>query len=222
MTEKIALFDFCETLANFQTADRFVDYVRENDRRRSILFLKMIHSVLRRTRIIAALSLLFPHKSINKRIYALQLRGLRYEEIDHYARLYYNTVIHPNLIPRMLEELQRQQIDGYRIVLVSGGYDFYLKYFAAEFRIETNDIICTSFVFKNGKCTGLFQGQDCLFDEKVKRINRLLKDHQESSIAYSDSKSDLPMLEWAKTAIVVREISGKKWNNKYNEIVWER
>ena len=32
--KKIALFDFCETIANFQTADAFVDFVRFNENKK--------------------------------------------------------------------------------------------------------------------------------------------------------------------------------------------
>ena len=31
--EKVAFFDFCETLVDFQTADAFCDYVRERTKK---------------------------------------------------------------------------------------------------------------------------------------------------------------------------------------------
>ena len=217
---KVALFDFCETLANFQTADAYVDYVRNHCGKLSVKFYKLIHTILAKTRIICLLSILFPKRSINKRIYALQLSGFSLYDLDIMGKEYYENVVRPNLIYEVIKELKRLQERKYRIILVSGGYCFYLKYFAIEYGIAENDIICTSFAFSNGKCTGTFHGKDCLFEEKVKRLDVKIKKYQNDSVAFSDSLSDLPMLEWAGEGVVVRKRNKKKWNSKYKEILW--
>lgn len=219
--EKVALFDFCGTLANFQTADPFVDYVRLHSKRFAVLFYKQLHRLLCLLRIIKILTDLFPQKSINKRIYALQLRGFSYKELDQMAYGYYLDIVRPNLIERTLDELIRRQNEGWRIVIVSGGYDFYIKYFAMEYGIILKDIICTSFKFKDGICTGLFEGKDCLFTEKVNRLNNYMKEYQRNSVAYSDSNSDTPFLSWASVGYVVRNSQTESWDadGLFEEIV---
>jgi len=220
--KKIALFDFCGTLANYQTADPFIDYVRNHSNRFGVLLFKQLHRLLCVLRIVKLLSFLFPYKSVNKRIYALQLRGFSYEELDHLACGYYLDMVRPNLIERTIAELNRLQSKGYRVVIVSGGYDLYIKYFAEEYGILKKDVICTSFKFRNGICTGFFEGKDCLFTEKVKRLNQSMKDYQNNSVAYSDSKSDIPFLSWATNGFVVRERIKPSWDNnhKFDEIEW--
>ena len=213
---KVALFDFCETIANFQTADAYVDYVRNNSRRSSSRIYKIIHTILAKTRVIKLLSILLPKSSINKRIYALQLRGIPSSELDFLGKGYYEDIIRPNLIHPVIEELKRLQEKGYRIVLVSGGYDLYLKYFANEYGISNNDLICTNFIFSKGVCTGRFLGKDCLYEEKVRRLNLKMKSNQRGSIAFSDSQSDAPMLEWADEGIVVRNVNKNKCVGKIN------
>ena len=219
--KKIALFDFCETIANFQTADAFVDFVRFNENKKSIKQWKRLHSILKRTKIVKILSLLFPQHSINKRIYAMQLRGLSYDRLNELAKDYYKQVICQNLIPDVLNELIKLRNEGYRILLVSGGYDLYLNYFAEDYSINSKDVISTKFYFKGGICTGMFDGKDCMGKEKVIRLNQHIIKDRYYSIAFSDSKSDIPMLDWADEGIVIRKSSNNKWNKKYKEIIWK-
>lgn len=219
---KIAFFDFCETIANFQTADAFIDYVRSKEKRRSVYFYYKLYTLFRTFRIIQLLSIIFPKKSINKKMYALQLRGIQLKELELLAERYYYEKVRPNLIVATINELINLRNNNVRIVLVSGGYDLYLKHFAKEYGILESDIISTSFKISNGRCTGLFNGNDCLYEEKVKRLNEHYKEYKCCSIAFSDSKSDLPMLEWANEAIVVRERNKNKWNNNFKELVWEK
>lgn len=220
-SKNVALFDFCGTIANFQTADPFVDYVRLHSKRFAVLFFKHLHRLLCLLRIIKILTILFPRKSVNKRLYALQLRGFSYEELDQMAYGYYLDKVRPNLIVRTLDELKRRQNEGWRIVIVSGGYDLYINYFAKEYGIEMKDIICTSFKFKDGICTGHFEGKDCLFTEKVNRLNKYMKEYQRYSVAYSDSNSDIPFLSWANVGYVVRKSQIESWDVEglFEEIV---
>ena len=207
---KVALFDFCETLANFQTADAYVDYVRNHTTKKSVGKWKKFHEILKKIYVIKILARLLPKSSINKRIYSLQLKGMTVNELDSYANEYYLNVIRPNLIKPVVELLQQLKDEGYRIVLVSGGYGIYLKYFADEFQIAPENVIATNLKIKNGVCTGTFVGKDCLFEEKVKRLNLIFRKSEIYARAYSDSKSDLPMLEWADEGIVVRRKDKRK------------
>lgn len=219
---KVAMFDFCGTLANFQTADPFVDFVRLHSRRFSSFWLKILHTIMRKLQIIKFLTFLYPYKSLNKRIYALQLRGLSFSELDKLAKSYYINIVRPNLIQRSVEELTRLQREGSRIVVVSGGYDLYIKYFAKEFGINPEDLICTSLKFSNEVCTGLLNGNDCMFSEKVRRLDKSLKEFQKYSVAYSDSKSDIPFLEWAEIGYVVVKTGQENWDikKKYKRLEW--
>lgn len=221
---KIAFFDFCETLVNFQTADNFIYYIRKNSKRkRWMLVWNYIRIFLVYTKIIYYLTRIFPKSSIHKRLVLFQLKGYTNIEVDKYAQLYYNKCIRPNLIEPVIDEMKFLQKEGYRIVIVSGGYDVYLKYFAIEFGIALKDILSTKIKFnKKGICCGVFDGIDCLWNNKVLILSKFYKKNSIYSIAFSDSETDLPLLNWANKGIVVRRNDIKPWDSKgiFKEIVW--
>jgi len=221
---KVALFDFCETLVDFQTADAYVHYVREITGNKRMLRLNIVHSILIRIKVIRLLSLIFRYSSINKRIILYQLKGFTQQELDRYAEQYYANRIKPKLNKLLIKELILKQQEGYTIVLVSGGYDIYLKFFSVEFNID--GLISTKIRFKNNKCTGKFDGIDCLWDNKITLLENYFKGQQidkQKSYAYSDSKSDLPLLRWVNNGVVVRKDMPSKWALKegFCQIVWK-
>lgn len=219
---KIALFDFCETIANFQTADAFVDYVRQCKNDRKMLCLETIQLFLRRVCIIRVLEKITGYRlSINKRLKLFQLKGICKTEIEKYSYLYYVNKIKPNLIHLILDKLIQLRNEGYSIYLVSGGYNIYLQHFVDEYKL--NGLISTRIGFRDGICTGKFDGIDCLNDNKVTLLNRHFKKKPSSSIAYSDSKSDLPFLLWADDGVVVSKSKSQKWakDNYLKEIIWD-
>lgn len=217
---KVALFDFCETLANFQTADPFVDYVRVSKQSKRMVFwdnLKKLHDKCRLVGFIEYL--FFRTQSVGKRLKCYQLKGLSEMYLKEMAKCYYEEVIKPNLIPRMVEEMEKLK-SSYDIYLVSGGYDLYLNYFVKDYSL--NGCISTKIKFKDGVCTGTFDGNDCMNFNKVKLLETFFKVKPKHVIAYSDSKSDLPLLTWANEGIVVQKVDKPKWASNYNfkEILW--
>ena len=220
---KIAIFDFCETIANFQTADAFVVYVREKTKSKSMCRKEYIRLFLRKTRILAILSILFNHSSINKRLVLWQLKGFSQEIIEHLAEEYYNDKIRPNFIEPVLSRLKELKKEGWRIVVISGGYEIYLRYFCIEFNIRLSDLIAVKIGFNDGLCNGQFDGGDRLWD-KVEQLNERFTKSSVDSIAFSDSITDLPLLLWANKSFVVRRKDRQPWynRNKFQEIIWSQ
>jgi HAD superfamily phosphoserine phosphatase-like hydrolase len=219
--EKIALFDFCETLANFQTGDAFVFYVRDHYPRKQALRRCFIHTILRKCQIIRILGHMFPRASINKRLVLWQLKGYNKETLDKGSYEYYTQIVKPNLIERTINELTDLQNKGWRILIVSAGYEYYLKHFCRDFGISQDDLIADRIAFDGCICKGCFADGDRLWDKDIKLSQKINKDNA-FVVAYSDSKSDLPMLQWADEAFVIRRKDKKSWANKYNfkEILW--
>lgn len=220
---KVALFDFCETIANFQTADAFIDYVRSITRRRSMINKEKIRLFLKRTYILKVLGRIYPRYSLNKRLILWQLRGFTEHELEQYAQTYYEVKIKPNLISDVVKELINHQNNGWRVLIVSAGYEIYLKYFCLDFNIPLEDLIAVKIKFKRDLCLGCFDGGDRLWD-KIDKLNERFDRSSLISIAYSDSPTDLPLLKWAKEAVVVRRTDKISWSNNLNfkEIVWSK
>ena len=220
---KVALFDFCETIANFQTADAYVDYVREKLDDKRMCWLEKVQNFLRKIKIIQIVEKITRYNySINKRIKLLQLRNQSYEELQLLAGEYYQEVIKPNFIPIMMEKLLDLQKQGYTVALVSGGYDIYLRYFMEDYGLD--DLISTKIGFKNGNCTGKFDGIDCLREGKTILLDNYFDSKPEYCVAFSDSQSDVPFLRWADEAHVVSKENHQKWveNYNFNEIIWTK
>lgn len=218
---KIAFFDFCETLVDFQTADAFVDFVREKTQNQRMLKLQRLTTIFSWLKIIRIFETLTRHRlSINKQIILYQLKGFQHSQIDALAKSYYENRIRSNLILPLMDELKRLQNEHYEIVLVSGGYDIYLKYFAEEFSV--NNVISSSIGFKNGVCTGRFESIDCLNDNKVVLLNQKYDRDAIYSVAFSDSRSDIPLFKWVNEGYVVSRNYPQRWAKKYklNEIIW--
>ena len=220
---KVALFDFCETIANFQTADAYVDFVRERMNDSRMCKLEKVQRFLRTIKVIQIIEKLTKYRfSINKRIKLWQLRGRNLLELQALAKEYYEERIKPNFIPEIIERLFDLKGQGYSIYLVSGGYDIYLHYFAEE--KDLSGVISTKVGFKGNVCTGKFDGIDCLRDGKIILLNQYFPSKPTFSVAFSDSISDLPFLKWVDEGYVISRDKHQEWSTKNNlkEIIWTK
>lgn len=85
---------------------------------------------------------------------------------------------------------------GYRLVLVSGGLDFAIEPAVRHFGFD--DVICNRLEYNDGVATGEVTPPLLAEQEKVRAIERYCREYNVDSArskAYSDSLSDLPMLE---------------------------
>jgi phosphoserine phosphatase len=79
---------------------------------------------------------------------------------------------------------------------------------------------------KEGKVAGYFEGADCMFEEKVNRINLFLEEKKikvSESYCYTDSITDLPILNISNYPSVVSVQTEQNWATKqnFNQIVWK-
>ncbi|MGL5821655.1 MAG: HAD family hydrolase, partial [Sarcina sp.] len=118
---------------------------------------------------------------------------------------------------KKMEDLKKQ---NYIILLVSASPEIYLKYFEEETYVDM--VIATKFKIVNNKATNKIIGENCKGYEKVRKIEDYLKNNnleinKISSFSFSDSLSDIPMLELTNNAFL---INYKKANNKYKILKW--
>ena len=205
--EKIALFDFCDTMISFQSADAYVRYVKAHVHNSArMLFLEGIRGFLSKSRIMRILQKFSREGSINKKMLLTQLKGLSFLKMNELAEGFYREMIRPNYIPEVISEVKRHKQEGCRLFIVSGGYDVYLKYVADEFGFE--DYIATRLDFQEGKFTGRYKGEDCMNNTKIKLLKEYFgRENLKTcdSIAYSDSKSDIPLLKYCRRGVVVQK-----------------
>lgn len=219
-SNKVALFDFCETIANFQTADAYIDFVQSHSTQTN-KSIRILYNILNKYHVLGIVRRLFPRLSIDKRLILRQMKGRTYEEMDEFAKKYYESTIKPNLIQPVVGKLKEMQNEGYEIVIVSGGYDIYLKYFALEYNIRY--ILSTTIEFNYGICSGKFNGVDCMRASKLDYIHSALIGDCKKWFAFSDSITDLPMLELVGNPIVVSKNKSQIWAERrgLKQIIWK-
>lgn len=212
--EKIAFFDFCDTLVPFQSADAYVKYVIKHCGLKKVRIRRILYLLLQKFNLLNLFLKLT--KMTHKELFLLQIKGVSYVVMDEMAKRFYKEYIADNLIEKTYNELKKLQQEGHRIVLVSGGYDLYLHYFAVNNNVKDMDVVATNLLFKNGVFTGKMD-DDCMNENKVTRLERLFDKNKICSIAYSDSLSDLPLLRWVDEAYLVIPSSEKnKMKTQYN------
>lgn len=106
----------------------------------------------------------------------------------------------PKIRPKVLQLLQEHQKTGARVILASGTYHPVLAAVAGHYGFEA---IGTPLELQNGKLTGRVLGQISVGATKKHKLELALSG-QGLDIAYGDTMPDLPMLELAERAFVVR------------------
>jgi len=199
---KIALYDFCDTVVNFQTADEYV-YFAQN-----YLRLGSFHNTYMNRKVINAF---FENRwKAKKKAILYQLRGIEKAVITDAAYKYYKDRILPNIYAPIIEEMRKHRENGYDVYIVSAGYRIYLDFFAEDFSVK--GVIANEFEYHNEKFTGKLCRSDCYGEEKVLRLNETFAEQEiEHSISYSDSISDLPLLKWADRGVVVSRNAHRAW-----------
>lgn len=206
MSEEVILYDFCGTLVDFQTANAFVSFVIDKlGIRRS--FTEYLRLSLHRLHLIPIINRFHTGMSVNKALYLYLLKGYKYCILNSLAREFYNCCIKKHFVTTVLRKLQKDVSDGKNVIIISGGYDIYLKYFVEEFNIQ--HLICSKLQFKNNRFTGKIIGKDCMGSEKVRKLYNnfpLLKYNLKKQMTlYSDSPSDIPLFMECDIRIAVVE-----------------
>ena len=140
--------------------------------------------------------------------------GIKKEEMDKYAAEFYRSIVANRLHKSVIEALLAHQKSGHIVVVVSGGFEVYLKHFAKSYGIDY--LISTKLEFKNGIFTSKIAGDECLGDKKVELLGSELNLKEKefdlkNSFCYSDSRSDMPLFSLVGNKIVVKNAQSTDW-----------
>jgi HAD superfamily hydrolase (TIGR01490 family) len=212
----LVVFDFCETLVGFQTADRFIDYVIEKERYGKYRWVGFATRILSKLRFIAIVNKFSPKLNLAKRLKLFQIRGVENDRVEVLARDFYEQELMTNLIAPLYELFEHHIKQNDYVMLISGGYAPYIAVFIEQHGL--NRYFATEIGISDGKVTGFFLGKDCLFEQKVILLNEFLTNNSvlfAKSIVYSDSSTDVPLLQWADEGIVVSRHKPQSWARTY-------
>ena len=222
MKDKIALIDFCGTIADFQTFDPYLLYVieREYPHRSRVL---NSWPVRRGCELLTLIMHAFGWRHyLYKLLLVRQLNGLRREKLEEYGKLYYEQRIRNHLISSTLEIISALREQDYRLMIVSGGSELYIQWFAQEYGID--DVLGARFEYNSDICTGKLL-IECMGLEKQAILQEYMRSHGiagELAVGISDSRSDLPMLELCQKKIVISHHEHQQWVSEgMEEIVYK-
>lgn len=220
----LAIYDFCETLVDFQTGDEFINFIEKKTGNKRIIR----HESIRKNRPFSYFFKICDGyfdccKGNPNKLYILnELKGMSRKEIDFFAKEYYETMIKPHLIKSVINRFEEDKCKG-TVIIVSASYMPFLSCFGKEYDVST--IITNEFLYKNGVFTGKLMRNDCWGKEKVTRLYEKINNFNDYySVSYSDSRSDLPILEIANKAVVVSRGEKQEWASKkgFEQVVWDK
>lgn len=220
---KIAIFDFCETLVKFSSIDKFFDMVN-NENGVNNCFLEKIRIFLLRLHIIQLLEKITRGLHINEAIKLYELKGLTSDRLEKIANKFYLQEIRKNYNEVIYNDLLLLQKEGYKVIIVSGAYDIYLKFVKEQF--GDCDLICTKLKFKNEIFTGKVIKNRCIGYNKLiklkEHINMLNESNIEKIVLFTDSYGDKPLINYCDESYIVCHDSVPKWviDKKYKFIIW--
>jgi HAD superfamily hydrolase (TIGR01490 family) len=124
------------------------------------------------------------------------IRGIPKEVLERVSCKSFETRARKEIYPQMLELIGELQRSGRRLVLATSSVDIIVKPLA-EF-LGIRDVIANTLVFRDGLCTGRFDGVPAFKEGKKRRVMAFIRDHGLSvsdSAFFTDSIHDLPLLE---------------------------
>lgn len=196
--QRLALFDFDGTLCAGNSLHLFMQHMLSSRRGVSRL---ITWSLLRKLRLAGS-------RRFKEGVLGV-IRGDTEAELQELGREIYIARIRPRLRQAGLKELAGLQQQGYRVMLVTGAFDFLMSPFGEEHGIT--DMICCRIVRQNGKCTGSIEATEMIGEEKVRAIHNKLNEEEvdwPGSRAYTDDASDRPMLALVGERFHIRGTTG--------------
>lgn len=187
--EKLAFYDMDGTLVSSNVIHQYAWYARHSEQ-----------AIWRVPRLWASFPL-FATEFVSRRLFNIvffrQYRGMDRAWLESMSEPMFEAVLRPATFRGARALIEKDRAEGYRTVLLTGSLDFAVAPFARWLGID--EVIATRLEFnRSNRATGRLLPPIMANEEKAAALRRLLAEYNVSSAnarGYSDSTSDLPMLE---------------------------
>lgn len=124
------------------------------------------------------------------------IRGRSEAEIAAHCRVWYRDMVRQYLVPEMVRRVQHHKADGHVVAILSSTTNYLAEPLAEELGIE--HLLVSRLVVEDGRFTGEAHRPICYGEGKIYWARRFVAEHDidlAASFFYTDSVTDLPMLE---------------------------
>jgi len=145
--------------------------------------------------------------SVKRAMLRWTLSGQNRDVLEALAEEFADNEMQNGLRPGALRQIEAHRAAGDHIIIASAGADLIVEAIAKRLRIET--VISTQLAWSAGKCARHFGSENCYGPGKLVKLKKCLEtfdDFQRETahiIMYSDSHSDLPVMNFADKGVAV-------------------
>lgn len=189
--EKLAIFDIDYTITRKETLMEFFKYIVSKDIKNIRFLPRALYSGL-----MYGIKV-YDEKRV-KECFLKFIENIEEEELAKLTKSFYDERLSTILYKDAVDMIKKLKNEGYMVVLISASPEFYVKEFYAIKEVDL--ILGTKFTFEGGKFIRKMSGKNCKGEEKVRRLNEVLKEKNievdfKNSYMFSDSLSDKPLLD---------------------------
>ena len=189
--KKLAIFDIDYTITRKETLMEFFKYLVSKDIKNIKFLPRALYSGLMYQ------IKVYDEKRV-KECFLKFIENIDEVELAKLTKKFYDERLTTILYKDALDMIKKLKNEGYMVILISASPEFYVKEFYAIKEVDL--ILGTKFAFKDGKFIRQMDGKNCKGEEKVRRLNEVLKEKNievdfKNSYMFSDSLSDKPLLD---------------------------
>ena len=211
--EKLAIFDIDYTITRKETLMEFFKYLVSKDIKNIKFLPRALYSGL-----MYGIKV-YDEKRV-KECFLKFIENIDEKELAILTKSFYDERLSTILYEDAVNMIKKLKNEGYMVILISASPEFYIKEFYAIKEVDL--IIGTKFIFENGKFVRKMSGNNCKGEEKVKRLEKVLKEKNitadfKNSYMFSDSLSDKPLLDLVGNPYLINY----KKHNKFEILKWK-
>ena len=211
--EKLAIFDIDYTITRKETLMEFFKYLVSKDIKNIKFLPRALYSGL-----MYGIKV-YDEKRV-KESFLKFIENIEEKDLAILTKEFYHDRLSTILYEDAVNIIKKLKNEGYMVILISASPEFYIKEFYAIKEVDL--IIGTKFIFENGKFVRKMSGNNCKGEEKVKRLEKVLKEKNikadfKNSYMFSDSLSDKPLLDLVGNPYLINY----KKHNKFEILKWK-